>query len=75
MPAWEFTYVELWLGEEQTIEVVLEAERRIAALGREGWNPVGEVTFSFHAQGSPPGVTTAVQQLMFKRLQAEPPPA
>jgi hypothetical protein len=70
MPAWEFTYVELWLGEEKTIEAVLEAERRIAQLGDEGWNPVGEVTFSFHAKGSAPGVTTAVQQLMFKRLKA-----
>lgn len=71
MPAWEFTYVELWLGEEKTVEAVLEAERRIAALGRDGWNPVGEVTFSYHQQGTPPGVTTAIQQLMFKRLAAE----
>lgn len=70
MPAWEFTYVELWLGEEKTVEAVLEAEEKIAALGRDGWNPVGEVTFSFHAEGTPPGVTTAIQQLMFKRLQA-----
>lgn len=70
MPAWEFTYVELWLGEEKTVEAVLAAEERIAALGREGWNPVGEVTFAYHQEGTPPGVTTAIQQLMFKRLVA-----
>lgn len=70
MPSWEFTYVELWLGEEKTVEAVLAAEERIAALGREGWNPVGEVTFTYHQQGTPPGVTTAIQQLMFKRLVA-----
>ncbi|MEV4420384.1 hypothetical protein AB0L40_10485 [Patulibacter sp. NPDC049589] len=70
MPAWEFTYVELWLGEEKTVDDVLAAEERIAQLGADGWNPVGEVTFAYHAAGSPPGVTTNIQQLMFKRLKA-----
>lgn len=70
MPAWEFTYVELWLGEEKTVDDVLAAEERIAQLGADGWNPVGEVTFTYHAAGSPTGVTTSIQQLMFKRLKA-----
>ncbi|WP_026911564.1 hypothetical protein [Patulibacter minatonensis] len=70
MPAWEFTYVELWLGEDRTVEDVLAAEERIAQLGADGWNPVGQVGFTFHARGTDPSMTTTIQQLMFKRLKA-----
>ena len=59
---WEFEYGDLHLGErpKRGGNIIEEAGEKIAALGREGWEPVGVVTFSFDNPGgfSPP---TSVQ--------------
>jgi hypothetical protein len=66
---WEFAYVDLWLGEDQVIQVVGESEAEIARLGREGWEPVGEITFQFTRPRASNKVN--VRQLMFKRPISE----
>ncbi len=60
---WEFTYVDLWLGIAQTIYVVDDRHAEIAKLGKEGWEPVGEIPFKFRLPGGP----AEVRHLMFKR--------
>lgn len=60
---WEFTYINLWLGDAETIHVANDCHAEIAKLGKEGWEPVGEVRFKFRM---PSGITD-VRHLMFKR--------
>jgi hypothetical protein len=63
MPGWEFTYFDLWLG-KQPPGAVTFAQKRIAELGLDGWEPVGQVDFRYIDQGGREGV---VRQVMFKR--------
>jgi hypothetical protein len=69
MIAWEFTYVGLYLGHSED-EIVQRAQERIAALGRDGWEPVGQVNFVYVKPGA--GRETSVDQLMFKRPARDP---
>jgi hypothetical protein len=69
MAGWEFTYVYLWSeggssGDYHSVgqEGEEQAKKEIARLGRDGWEPVGEVVFQY---GS--GQKTVVPQLMLKR--------
>lgn len=65
---WEFAYVDLWLGHHKTIDSVGERKGEIARLGKEGWEPVGEIRFMFREPQHGLGGETNVRQLMFKRL-------
>lgn len=64
---WEFSYVDLWLGEDKSIGAVHQAQQQIAALGRDGWEPVGTVYFQYREPNKVLGANTSVVQLMFKR--------
>ena len=67
MPSWEFAYFYLWLGTAtNTKTAVNEAKQQIAELGKEGWEPVGEVTFSL-ATGAYTDSLREHRALMFKR--------
>jgi hypothetical protein len=72
MTAWEFTYVDLWLGEVQDVRAVNKAQEQIAALGRDGWEPVGPVNFLYHQPNKVLGADTNVGLLMFKRPARDP---
>jgi hypothetical protein len=76
---WEFTYVDLHVEYRgEAIEPTKHAhdgardaaidrvKDRIAQLGDEGWEPVGEIVLAFD-RGGPP----SINQLMFKRLRAD----
>ena len=65
---WEFAYMNLSLGAGKDWQAFTEQKARIAALGAEGWEPVGQVEFSFQDAFQH---TTAVPQLMFKRPVSE----
>ena len=69
MAGWEFTYVYLWSeggrgGDYHSVgqEGEERAKEEVAQLGREGWEPVGEVTFRYGSSQK-----TIVPQLMMKR--------
>lgn len=66
MTVWEFKYVELHAGQlgsdQEAWPKIAEIENRIAELGREGWEPVGQFSFTwFHSH------TINSRRLMFKR--------
>ena len=65
MGEWEFTYIDLLAGGGNGVSDVHATQKRIADLGLQGWEPVGEVGFLFfwpgHERQAP------VPQLMFKR--------
>jgi hypothetical protein len=69
MAGWEFTYVFLWSeggsgGDYHSVgqEGEEQAKKEIARLGREGWEPVGEVVFRYGSDQK-----TVIPQLMLKR--------
>jgi hypothetical protein len=57
---WEFAYIDLHLSHARQIG---ERWAQIARYGQDGWEPVGQVTFSYATLPT----TTYVAQLMFKR--------
>jgi len=68
---WEFRYVRLEMEPEYAEDEAYD--RRVAVIaqfGAEGWEPVGEVTFS-HAPPAVPGTTplrpAQLRRIMFKR--------
>jgi hypothetical protein len=65
MANWEFEYVDLYLGQNKTIDAVDETQALIARAGMTGWEPVGEVRFEYVEPGR--GGATVIRQLMFKR--------
>lgn len=71
MPAWEFMFFELYLGERQDHPAVIEAQEQIKALGADGWEPVAPVDFKYH-QWSSNQAFTMHRTLMLKRPLAEP---
>lgn len=73
MMRWEFTYVDLWLGRGTEATSVATVQYEIARLGGEGWEPVGEVEFRFHASNLGGPTETRVPVLMFKRPTTGPP--
>jgi hypothetical protein len=68
---WEFKYVRLEMEPEYSQDEAYE--RRVAVIaqfGNEGWEPVGEVTFSHVTPVDPestPSPPTQLRRLMFKR--------
>jgi hypothetical protein len=69
MTRWEFRYVDLWLGDSPDLGAVDRAKERIAQLGNEGWEPVGQVRFVYHRPpaGGQIGRDIHVEQLLLKR--------
>jgi hypothetical protein len=70
MTQWEIAYVDLWHNLEphgpsdEWVSELQQTQKAIAKLGREGWEPVGEVDFYFSVRTDP---GTHVRQIMFKR--------
>ncbi len=68
---WEFKYVRLEMEPGYPEDEAYERRVTvIAQFGSEGWEPVGEVTFSHStpaAPGSVPSPPTQLRRLMFKR--------
>ena len=65
MVRWEFFYVDLFLGRDSTVDSIGAAMVNIAAYGRDGWEPVGEIEFEYQEPGRVSA--THVRALMLKR--------
>lgn len=68
MPSWEFHYESLAGGS------LAETQDRYAALGRQGWEPVGPVSLLVESPGHS-GAYTPSTMMMFKRPLTDGPEA